>query len=260
MRIGFTIIYNGAHHLEHNGWGEKLANMLDLWVIVEGYAKNTGSTSWCKNITVEEDGTNDLLKKLAPGNTHVHHIECSGKNKDEMVNIALDTLDGHVYVYRDNPFLYQLDVDEVWTEEQMDEAERMLVEQDADCGCFHANHFVGPSLVAKGEWGEGNAPDDPLRNAYRRLWRWKGQVFETHEPPVLEGGNGKEVLLPQRFNHYAYYFQKDVKFKEKYYGYTDLLKRWTMLNAMTNFPQPISTLLDGYWGNTKTVIEKCVSK
>ncbi len=262
MRIGFTIIYNGAHHLEHNGWGNRLAEILDMWFIVEGKAENTGSTSWCQKIPETiDDNTPELLEEIeefySPYRVHVCAVY--EKNKDERVNVAISNIKDWIKPTK-KVFLWQLDIDEQWTDEQMDEAEQMLVEQDADCGCFHANHFVGPDLVAKGEWGEGNAPDDPMRNAYRRLWRWKGQMFETHEPPVLEGGNGKEVLLPQRFNHYAYYFQKDVEFKEKYYGYKDLLIRWATLNAMHDFPQPISRLLDGYWGNSKTIIEKCVSK
>lgn len=261
MRIGFTIIYNGAHHLEHNDWGNRLKSMLDLWVIVEGKALNTGSTSWCNLFPdIEDDNTNKLLERLAPGNDYCIHVECANRNKDEMMNLAWDVADEFTY-YNQLRFVWMFDIDEQWTSDQMTEAERMLIDVDADCGCFHANHYVGKDLIAKGTWGEGNDPEDPLRNAYRRLWRWKGQRFATHEPPVLEGGNGKEILLPQRFNHYSYYFEKDVIFKSKYYnGYENLHTKWLDLQKETVFPQPISRLLDGHWGTTSTVIDKSVSK
>lgn len=263
MRIGFTIIYNGAHHLEHNDWGNRLAKMLDYWVIVEGAADPGGSTSWCNKLNLESSSTDETLKKLNhvfKNGTVIVSSNC-WKSKDDMVNEAIDRLRIHYdYVshFSDDPvFLWQLDIDEQWGSDQMAEAEQMLIDADADCGCFHANHYVGKDLVAKGTWGEGNDPEDPLINAYRRLWRWKGQLFATHEPPVLEGGNGKEILLPQRFNHYSYYFEKDVIFKSKYYkGYENLHKKWLDLQKETVFPQPISRLLDGHWGSTSTVIER----
>jgi hypothetical protein len=138
----------------------------------------------------------------------------------------------------------------------MTAAERELIEQCADTGCFHSNYYVGKNLVTKGLWGEGNDLKGGLTNAYRRLWLWKGQPFVTHEPPVIEGGNKKEVLLSQRFNHFAYYFDEDVKFKEKYYGYHNLYKKWKLLQEEKNFPQPVSRLIPGGWGNTDTKICK----
>lgn len=266
MRIGFTIIYNGAHHLEHNDWGNQLAKMLDYWVIVEGVALPGGSTNWCNKLeeTESNDGTIKKIKdmEMTWSNVRIVDIPFNGWiSKDAMVNTALidDRMTTRAIIAKqaNRLFLWQLDCDEQWTADQMAEAERMLVEADADCGCFHANHYVGKDLIAKGTWGEGNDPTDPLKNAYRRLWRWKGQNFKTHEPPVLEGGNGKEILLPQRFNHYSYYFEKDVIFKSQYYnGYENIHTKWLSLQKETNFPQPINRLIGGYWGNTDTKIVK----
>ena len=79
-----------------------------------------------------------------------------------------------------------------------------------------------------------------INDTYRRLWDWSGELFKTHEPPSLDGKNGPGLLLPQRFNHYAYYFEEDVKFKEIYYGgYEGLLERW---NKVQN----------NKWGNSRT--------
>lgn len=265
MRVGFTIIYNGAHHLLHNGWMNTVSEMLDRWVVIEGAANPGGSTSWCKELEKKssDDGTIRILRNLELRNPL---IKCllgrpeGWPSKDRMVRYALSVLQGWSGSFPEDVFLWQLDIDEQWTISQMAEAERMLVESGADCGCFHANHFVGPGLVARGTWGEGNDPDDPLRNAYRRLWRWRGQQFATHEPPMLEGGNGREILLPQRFDHFSYYFPEDVRFKERYYqGYEGLYDRWSALQSdasrdETEFPQPLSRLITGHWGQTATVI------
>jgi hypothetical protein len=60
------------------------------------------------------------------------------------------------------------------------------------------------------------------------------------------------------FDHYSYYFENDVAFKEKYYkGYQGVLQNWYKLQTMKDFPQPISVLLPptatGYGDHTKIV-------
>ena len=262
MRVGFTIIYNGKHHLLHNNWTRLLPKMLDYWVIIEGAAHPGGSTSWCNELenNSSTDGTIELIEDLeytTPGVATVTNRPQGWKSKDEMVNAAIllinNAFEGSGVK---NIFLWQLDIDEQWTPEQMAEAEVELVTKGGDCGCFHANHFVGERLVARGTWGEGNHPDDPIKNAYRRLWIWNGQQFKTHEPPTLEGGNGKEVLLSQRFDHYSYYFEKDVLFKQKYYkGNEHLHEKWVRMNANDTVAHHVQELIGGFWGETDTIIE-----
>lgn len=263
MRIGFTIIYNGEHHLKHKNYGDKLPKMLDYWIIVEGFAQPGGSTSWCNNLhgSMSTDHTWFNLMKITKKHKNVRIVsdgDIRWSSKDDMVNMIMSYIRYYVpNLDLSDVFLWQIDVDEQWTRKQMDTAEKDLLENCCDCGCFHANHFVGDNLVAKGCWGEGNDPEDPLKNAYRRLWRWKGQNFETHEPPKLQGGNGHEVLLSQKFNHYSYYFAQDILFKSKYYGgYESLYENWYALKKETEFPQPINRLIPGHWGETNTKIVK----
>lgn len=263
MRYGFTIIYNGAHHLLHNDWYKKLPDMLDYWVIVEGVAQPNGSTFWCKEIDAKtsNDGTVSIINEIVKERQNVIFVpqrDHKWYSKDEMVNAAITAFNiTMIDTYCDKQFLWQLDADEQWTMDQMDQAEESLIKQNADCGCFHAEYYVGEKIIAKGRWGEGNDPSDPLENAYRRLWRWNGKKFLTHEPPVLIEGNGREILLPQRFKHYSYRFEKDVKFKSKYYkGYEYILEKWKALQIENNFPQPIGKLLNGYWASTKTIIDR----
>jgi len=265
MRVGFTIIYNGLHHLEHNDYGEYLPRILDKWIIVEGAAEPGGSTNWCNSLNKghSDDGTLNYIKRLALEYDNVFFVfNLKGKgewvSKDEMVNAALSVL---LAQGETDCFLWQIDADEQWSGPDMDKAENALADFGGSCGCFHAEYFVGKGIVAQGCWGEGSDPADPLRNAYRRLWRWKGQKFQTHEPPLLVGGNGREVLLDQRFKHYAYYFEKDVIFKSKYYkDYADVHHKWMDLQKEEVFPQPINRLIGGYWGGTDTWIVRYKEK
>ena len=50
MRIAFSIILNGLHHLQHNNYYQTMLDNFDYWVIVEGQALPNGSTSWCKQL------------------------------------------------------------------------------------------------------------------------------------------------------------------------------------------------------------------
>jgi len=253
-RVAFTICLNAAHHLKHNDYVRKLLPHMDCWVFVEGAAESNGSTTWCKSIGdqwqkdgLSVDGTVEFLDSLLE-HENVCVVKHSGfwKSKDEMVNSALACLSVRV---KTPAMLWEIDADEQWTIEGIVAAETELVVQDAKTGTFLANHYVGKNLIARGEWGEGK------KQPYRRLWLWNDERFKTHEPPELEGGNGKTVLLPQRFNHYAYYFEQDVKFKDEWYGgHEGLYKRWLELQKGGFASIHVSALISGPWGQTDTYI------
>jgi hypothetical protein len=255
--VAFTIIFNGLHHLLHNDYAEYLASFLDRWVFVEGLALPGGSTRWCK-LAPEEyhkngrsvDGTIEFLQSFAQKHSNVSVFSKSGAwlSKDEMVNVAMEKLD----TFPPSSHMFEIDVDEVWTKENMLSAITDLDNQHANCGQFHCECYVGPGLKAYGEWGEGKMMP------YIRLWKYRpGMRFATHEAPVMRGGNGHTVLLPQKFKHYSYYFEKDVKFKDSYYsGHEGIYANWLELQKETVWPQPLSRLIKGSWGQTKTTIEK----
>lgn len=271
MRLGFTIIFNGLHHLKHNNYAERLVDMLDYWAIVEGYANPNGTTRWCKDLSRSDwckdghsvDGTVDYLMDLdrRHDNVLLHDWNSVFFNadgvagwisKDSMVKSAIGIfLNQPQHVFNECD-LWQIDVDEQWTQEQMDMAEGLLNGTGAKTGMFLCDFYVGRNLIAKGDWGEGRL------FPYRRLWKWNGELFKTHEPPMLEGGNGLEVLLPPRFKHYAYYFDQDVKFKEDYYRYAGLFERWKKIQDIELWTMPVSELIDDWWGRTDTIIERVV--
>lgn len=265
MRVAFTIVLNGYRHLLHNNFAENMPKMFDCWVIVEGVSLPKGSTSWCKELPSEMhknylsvDGTTEYLD-LIKVNAKIKVIrqQTLGANrngfyfdsKDDQVNAAIWYIKKHLKI--NECFLWQVDVDEQWELSQLEQAEKMLVENKGKTGCFLCNYYVGPKQKVVGQWGEGKYLP------YRRLWDWKGEQFLTHEPPTLEGKNGPGLLLPQRFNHYAYYFEEDVKFKEAYYqGYEGLYERWKKIQQNTGI-MPIKELLgpNTWWSNTDTIIK-----
>lgn len=258
MRIAFTIILNGLHHLKHNDYYKLVPNIFDYWIIVEGASNNKGSTSWCRNMSSNYhnngksiDGTTEFLKNISKQYNNIVYIEPEKMwdSKDQQVNKAIE----EIKKITNNCYLWEIDIDEQWSKDNIEQAEYTLKQHKGKTGCFLCNYYVGKDLIVKGMWGEGYALP------YRRLWNWNGELFETHEPPKLVGGNGLGLLLPQKFNHYAYYFEEDVKFKNDWYsGHDGVYEKWKQLQVETKFPIHISKLLgiSTHWGNTNTLIIK----
>lgn len=258
-RVAFTIIFNGLRHLIHNDYYKFMVENFDLWVIAEGVSKNTGSTAWCNVLPdtihdnfLSKDGTTQFLDELAKQHSNVKIVRSPTRywpNKDHQVNAAIEEIKKHY----SNCLLWEVDIDEQWNKESLEKSESELIESNAKTGCFLANYYVGKDLVARGVWGEGS------HTPYMRLWNWNGELFSTHEPPNLAGGNGHTVLLTPRFNHYSYFFEEDVLFKELYYGgYTGLHSRWSAVQTSPTFPIHIRSLLGNNtgWANTDTFIHK----
>jgi hypothetical protein len=259
MRIAFTIVLNGLHHIKHNDYYKRILNFFDYWVVVEGASNNTGSTSWCKEFPKDfhnngksVDGTNEFLSSIKKEYPNLIHIEPNGPwdNKDVQINKAIET----IREITKECILWEIDIDEQWTEDQWRLSEELLLKNNAKTGCFLCNYYVGKDILAIGDWGEGKIVP------YRRLWDWKGEYFETHEPPNLKGGNGLGILITNvKFNHYAYYFEQDVLFKNKWYsGHEEIYENWKKLQNETTFPKHISYLLgtNTHWGCSNTQIIK----
>jgi len=241
MRYALTIVYNAKHHLLHKDFSEKMLAMFDKWVIVEGFSRNGGSTAWCTSIRpnhTSTDGTIETCQDLASQNPTKVIFYSSGKgyaSKDIQVNKAIELLQGS-----EPGWLWQVDSDEQWTEQDLTEAESMLEIGSNVAGGFQFYHYLckdsdGKQLVGKGSWGD---------NIVARLWWWHGQKFKTHEPAIMHGQDGIK-FLPQKFHHYSYVFEQDVEFKSKYYkGYRPVLSNWRMLQQKRfNYPIPAKTLL-----------------
>lgn len=119
MRIAFSIILNGRHHLLHNNYYKFMVENFDYWVIAEGASMNQGSTKWCKTMPDKycdkfgssTDGTVELLKEIekeSNGKMKVIFPKRMWSSKDEQVNAA--TTVARELIKDDENFLWEVDI------------------------------------------------------------------------------------------------------------------------------------------------------
>jgi len=218
-----------------------MLSMFDKWVIVEGFSKNGGSTSWCNNLHFSANSFDHTveflieLKSRYPEKVILEIPTKPWKSKDEQVNKCIELLKGY-----ENNWLWQIDIDEQWNLCDLINAENSLEKNDNLCGAFQFTHYLckndfGQQLIGVGKWGS---------NYNNRLWWWTGGKFISHEPPIME--NQKKIIyLNQKYNHYSYYFEEDIIFKAKYYkGYNQLFINWNKLKKQKyDFPISVKHLL-----------------
>lgn len=257
MRIGFTIILNGLHHLKHNNYAiDLLENHLDYWVVVEGASNNKGSTNWCKPMLnkyhsngFSVDGTTEYLDMLNNKYDNLIYIKPKEvwESKDDMINTAIKK----IRKLSKNCFLWEIDIDEQMTLNQRIDSEYELISKGGKTGQFLVNQYIDDNLIAEGEWVI----------PFNRLWDWKGEYFKSHEPPLLVGGNGREVLLNSIIEHYSFCYEQDVIFKNDWYGsYDGLYENWLKLKKEKKFPQNISKLFNDFpYKKTEIVKKKKIS-
>jgi GR25 family glycosyltransferase involved in LPS biosynthesis len=246
-RIAFTIILNGLHHLKHNDYAEYLTGIFDYWVIVEGAVENKGSTSWCKKMPKNYhkngesvDGTIEFIENLCKEHNNVIFVKSNGvwKSKDDMVNKAID----EVKKITNNCLLWEIDIDEQWTYNQIIKSEKEFIKDGSKTGEFNVFQFVGENLVTEGKDWSGNP--------FRRLWNWNGEYFEKHEPPILKTDDKSVVLLSEKMKHYSFYFEQDVKFKNDWYtNHEGVYDNWIKLKDEKEFPQHITYLFPNFKGS-----------
>lgn len=248
MRCAVTIIYEGVHHLKHLDFAEKMAQLFDHWIVVEGHSQAYGSTRWCNNIQVparSTDGTIEFMKQFAATHKNVHFYHPNGyfNSKDHQANAGITIL----RQLSSKCFLWQVDADEHWTIESIEKAEQFALASSEIGFKFQFNHYVGPGIIAVGDWGSGYL---------NRLWKWNGEFFRSHEPALLRG---QRITIPVpdiKYDHYSYYFEKDVRFKAIYYpDCKGIEATWPTIQKPNDYPLHISKLFPvGKHGKSNTQI------
>lgn len=205
------------------------------WVVVEGVAAPVKCTSWCKPVDarLSVDGTTLWMVNAAQYHGRVKHIfNPLWQGKVEMCNAALAE-------FKEQGLLFQIDADELWLPHQI-EAIWMAFKKNPNRNCarFYCRYFFGQNVVvtpANTDWA--NTGD------WLRVWRYHpGMKFQAHEPPRIahfteNGFSPREMeALGCVFDHQAYVYEKQVAFKEQYYGYRGAVEQWRALQSNTNWP------------------------
>lgn len=266
-----TIVLNGMPFIKwHHEELQKLKCQW-TWHIVEGVAKLTHDTAWSvpsggaippefhTDDHLSVDGTTAYITELAAADLRVKiYRKPKGEPWDgklEMVNAPLSSIL--------NPcLLWQLDSDEIWTAEQLEQVAMMFSTRPAKTAAFYrCKFFVGPSLYISTVDCYSNNPEVE----WLRTWRFQpGDTWEAHEPPILarDGKNvGRinpfihaETAPVGPFHHFAYVTEGQVSFKERYYGYRGAVEGWRKLQEHADFPVKLSQFLP--WVTDAAMVDK----
>ena len=269
----FTIVLNGMPFIDKH-----IDTFLKIspnwhWHIVEGVASLVNDTSWplftggaidnSLHINgLSKDGTSeyiDALKNQYPEKVSIYRkpdgIFWHGKK--EMVNTPLQNIS-------DECLLWEIDVDEFWTPDQINTGHRLFSENPNKFAAYYwADYFVGPKLAISSRNGYANNP----KIEWERTWRFLPHFrWASHEPPTLvEKTFSGEIRATRNrgyfshaetehhglvFQHYAYVFKEQLEFKEKYYGYKGAEKDWLSLQRHPEFPTKLANFFSWVTDNT----------
>lgn len=266
----FTIVLNGEPFIRRHIDVFRQLPFEWHWHIVEGVAELKHDTAWslANGGRIDSDfhrggrsndGTMEYLDELQeafPDQVTIHRkpegVFWNGKL--EMVNAPLTDL-------RKSCLLWQVDVDEFWTSDQISECRALFSEHTRKkAAFFRCHYYVSPELIIITREMYGNNSSFE----WLRVWRYEpGDRWISHEPPMLGGRwlqfgaflrrlRGKRVKVRLSgldafrhdetearglvFRHFAYVTPEQLAFKERYYGYTGAKDQWFRLRAQTEFP------------------------
>ena len=218
-------------------WHLPVFNRLTIpwrWIVAEGAAMNVKDTAWCRPQTprLSNDGTTEYLNSLK-GHPRITVLQRpSWDGKVEQCNACLALI-------KEPCLLLQVDSDELWTAEQLETLVSFFnAYEQIKSARFLCRYFLGVNVHITSRNGYGNHPGEWLR-----AWRFEpGMKFLKHEPPVLAGCEGPCATREQTaevglvFDHWAYVFEKQVAYKEQFYGYKDAVKHWRRLQENKIWP------------------------
>jgi glycosyltransferase involved in cell wall biosynthesis len=276
----FTIVLNGQPWIEYHVEVFKKLPFEWHWHIAEGVAELKHDTAWSLEFGGEvtdalhrsgrsKDGTKeylDELQKKYPNNVTVYR-KPEGRfwdGKREMVNAPMANI-------KEECLLWQIDVDELWTLNQICAAWQMFMDNpDKTAAWYWCWYFVGQNLVISTRHCYTQNP----QQEWLRTWRFKpGMEWKSHEPPGLfepiPNGKWRDVaaINPFKhgetekhgliFQHFAYVSVEQLSFKEIYYGYKNAVSQWQQLQEQKQFPLLLREYLS--WVNDETRVKSAES-
>ncbi len=255
----FTIVLNGQPYIPYHIEIFKQLSCQWHWHIVEGVADLKHDTAWSVQLGgainddihrhgLSHDGTTEYLDELAqlyPDNVTIYRKPAGifWDGKREMVNAPLANI-------QEECLLWQVDVDELWTLEQLVAARQIFINNPDKTAAFYwCSYFVGENLLISTR----NCYAQNPQQEWLRTWKFTpGALWAAHEPPVLvrPSADGKyqnvAAINPFLhaetekaglvFQHFAYATKEQLLFKEQYYGYKNAVSQWEKLQSITEFP------------------------
>ncbi len=241
----FTIVLNGMPYIKHHIEEFKKLSFPWRWHVVEGMADLRGDTAWgvrngaripegfCKD-GISVDGTAEYLNSIV-GEDQIIIYRKGGlwDGKLEMVNAPLRNI-------CEDCLLWEVDHDELWKADTIERVRQLFLDDpDKQSAFFYCYYFLGPKKYIVSQNVKSTRPYDWLR-----VWRFRyGLKWQAHEPPILIDESGRDIgkvnpftrwhTQPKglTFQHFAYTTLPSVEFKEIYYGYPGLTKRWEELQG-----------------------------
>ena len=255
----FTIVLNGQPFIRYHIEVFKQLPFRWHWHIVEGVAEQKHDSAWMLKfggqITDElhangrsKDGTTEYLDELAqlyPENVTIYRKPTGvfWDGKVEMVNAPLERINQEC-------LLWQVDVDELWTVEQICTVRQMFTDYPEKTAAYYwCWFFVGENLAVSTR----NCYSQHPQQEWLRTWRYKpGLRWKRHSPPSLveplADGEVRDIATVNPFlheetekqglvfQHFAYATPEQLRFKERYYGYKNAVIEWMSLQAVRSFP------------------------
>lgn len=251
----FTIVLNGEPFIRYHYPVLENLPFRWHWHIVEGAAELRHDTAWScafggklsrqfHRNGLSNDGTSeylDRLKEYDPCCVSVYRPSPGTlwDGKLAMINAPIAAIGEHC-------LLWQLDVDEFWTTDQIVRARELFLAQPEKTAAWYYCHFyITPQLIIV------DNPDSSHRlNAnWLRTWRYRpGCRWQAHEPPKLHDQFDRNLGLVMPFlseetrqaglvfQHKAYVLPSQLEFKEVYYGYQGITANWQRLQQEQNYP------------------------
>jgi hypothetical protein len=226
----FTIVLNGSPFIERQLPIFQRLNIPWRWHIVEGVSRPMECTSWCAEVQnkwhrnwLSVDGTSEYLDSVDDPRVRITRRLGPWSGKIAMISAALENVTDGV--------LLQVDADEFWMPNKIEAVYELMKDREpGDFAQFDCCYFVGPNKFVTTNKGFGSMPYE-----WFRAWKMApGLRFNTHEPPALNMlGNCVSRKMTRAmglvFDHYAYFSEAQVRFKEEFYQYEGLLDGWKRL-------------------------------
>lgn len=206
-----TLVLNGMPFIRHHIDELTKLDLAWQWHIIEGvaagradrfrpYSTSPIPDSYYTSDGRSVDGTSSYIDSLAQrflGKVFVHR-RALWRDKVEMMNVALahvsasiltgsSEVDSKTVKARLDTVLMEIDVDELWTANQISTAYALLRKRRAPCAYFHCHFHITPELLTATKQGYSHRNEIE----WLRMWVFQpGMLWVAHAPPKLAAKEG----------------------------------------------------------------------